>query len=164
MTNQTEMLAIADAMIEQLKEYEQEKVKFQEVAKERIDTINALLELKVDKLDKNIEGIKFELLQIANMSDTKETKTQRKLELLNGDVIIKKATTKLKNDNKAILEALKEVRPDLVKEKVTESLDWAKYKKELQISDKQIINLTTGEVVEIAGLEIEDVPERVEIK
>lgn len=164
MSKEIEMLAIADALVEQLKENEQEIQKYKDLAKERVDMIIDLLQVKVNKLYSNNEGIKFELLQIANMSDLKETKTQRKLELLAGDVIIKKATKKFKNDNKLLLEALKESRPDLVKEKVMESLDWANYKKELKILDNQIVNVVTGEVVEVAGLEVENVAERVEVK
>lgn len=159
-----QMLAIADGMIEQLKENEKDMEKFKAVAKERIDEIKALLEDKLSKLEVSNEGIRFSLLQIANMATTKETKTQRKLELLNGDVIIKKATKKFKNDNKVILEAVKEKRADLVKEKKTYTLDWKAFKDELEIVDNLIINTRTGEVVEVAGLEIEEVAERVEVK
>ncbi|HHX61110.1 MAG TPA: hypothetical protein GX707_10425 [Epulopiscium sp.] len=161
---ETEILAHADRLVEQIKENMVERERFNKLAQERIKVINEQLEHKTSKLDEWIEQCKFELLQIANISKTKETKTQRKLELLAGDVIIKKATTKLKNDNAAILEALKDERADLVKEKVTYSLDWATYKKELEIMDNLIINKNTGEVVEIEGLEVEEVPERLEVK
>jgi len=166
--NERDMLAYADELIEKVKETETDKAKLEQVAKDRIDLINSQLEEKSAKLDGWIEQYKFSLLQIANLTTTKETKTQRKLELLAGDVIIKKATKKFKNDNKAILEAVKDERKDLVKEKVTTSLDWAKFEKELEIigdgADAEIINTTTGEVVNIAGLEVEEVPERLEVK
>lgn len=161
---ETEILAHADRLVEQVKGAREAKQRFTKLAQERIKAINEQLEQKTNKLDEWIVQIEFELLQVANISKTKETKTQRKLELLAGDVIIKKATTKLKNDNAAILEALKDERADLVKEKVTYSLDWATYKKELEIVDNLIINKNTGEVVKIEGLEIEEVPERLEVK
>lgn len=159
------ILAHADRLVEAIKDSRKEKGTFEQLAESRIDEIKRQLEYKTTKIDEWIEGMEFELLQIANISKTKETKTQRKLELLAGDVIIKKATSKLKNDNKVILEAIKESRPDLVKEKITQSLDWATYKKELEIvGGDEIVNKVTGEVVVIEGLEIEQVPEIVQVK
>lgn len=159
-----ELLAYADELVEQIKDNEEQKEKYTQLANDRIKRINEQLESRVSKLDEWIERGKFNLLQIANLVKTKDTKTQRKLELLTGDVVVKKATCKFKNDNKAILEAIKDERKDLVKERVTYSLDWANFKKELDIVDGKIINKTTGEIVEIEGLEIEEVPEVVEVK
>ena len=159
-----EMLAYADELVEKVKHLEEEKERFTQIANERIEQVKAQLERKVSKLDEWIEAYEFSLLQIANISTTKETKTQRKLELLSGDVVIKKPSYKFKNDNKAILEAIKEERKDLVKENVTYSLDWAGFKKELEIANGNIINKLTGEIVEIPGLEIEEVPETLVIK
>lgn len=156
-------LAHADQLVEAVKKNEQEKKKYEEIANERIEAIKAQLQAKLDKLDSNTSYIKSELLQIANMSDTKETKTQRKLELLAGDVIIKKPRKRFKRDNKALLSSIKNIRPDLIKERVTESVDWATYKNELAIDDNFIINKLTGEVVELEGLEVEEVPESVEV-
>lgn len=159
-----ELLAYADELVEQIKDNEEQKEKYTQLANDRIKRINEQLESRVSKLDEWIERGKFNLLQIANLVKTKDTKTQRKLELLTGDVIVKKATTKLKNDNTKILEVIKEERKDLVKEKVTYSLDWAEFKKELDIVDGNIININTGELVAIDGLEIIEVPEIVQVK
>ena len=161
---EAEILAYADDLVEKIKELEEEKETYKEVAKKRVEKINRALEEKIGKRDKEIRQCEQWLLNAVNISKVRETKTQRKLELLSGDVVVKKATKKFKNDNKAILEAIKEEREDLVKEKVTTSLDWASFKKELNIIGNQIINITTGEVVEIEGLEIEEVPERLEVK
>lgn len=159
-----ELLAYADELLETTKENMKQKERFKQIANERIKRINEQLENQTSKLDEWIERAKFELLQIANMTKTKETKAQRKLELLAGDVIIKKATYKFKNDNKKILEAIKKERKDLVKTKTETSLKWAELKKELEIANGKIINKTTGEIVEIEGLEIEEVKEEVVIK
>lgn len=159
-----EMLLRAEELAEEVKSLELEKQKFEDLAQARIDTINEQLEGRLSRIDSNINFAMQELLNIARVSDTKEAKTQYKLELLGSDVIIKKSFKKLKNDNKAILEAIKDTRSDLVKVKETENLDWAKYKEELEIIGNVIVNKLTGEVVDVAGLEIEDVPERVEVK
>lgn len=159
-----EMLAYADELVERVKELEEEKERFKQIEQERIDAIRGQLDRKVSKLDEWIEAYKFSLLQIANVSKTRETKTQRKLELLSGDVVIKKAKQNIKHNDKLILEAVKGERPDLVKEKVTYNLDWVEFKKELDIVDGNIINKLTGEVVEMDGLKIEEVPEQVVIK
>lgn len=148
---EAEILAYADDLVEKIKELEEEKETYKEVAKKRVEKINRALEEKIGKRDKEIRQYEQWLLNAVNISKVRETKTQRKLELLSGDVVVK-------------LEAIKEEREDLVKEKVTTSLDWASFKKELNIIGNQIINITTGEVVEIEGLEIEEVPERLEVK
>lgn len=159
-----EILLKAEELVEEVKYLQLEKQKFEDLAQARIDTINKQLEGRLSRIDSNINFAMQELLNIARVSDTKEAKTQYKLELLGADVIIKKAFKKLKNDNKVILEAIKDTRSDLVKVKETESLDWAKYKEELEITGNVIVNKLTGEIVNIKGLEIENVAERVEVK
>ena len=159
-----EMLALADEIVERVKENEQQKARFKEIADDRIRKIEEQLEQQVSKLDNWIEQDKFTLLQIADLSKTKETKTQRKLELLAGDVVIKKSVYKLKNDNAKILESIKSTRKDLIKTKTETTLDWAGLKKELQVVGQTIIYKETGEVVDIDGLGLEEVPEIVQVK
>lgn len=159
-----EMLLRAEELAEEVKSLELEKQKFEELAQARINTIKGQLESRLSRIDSNISFAMQELLNIARVSDTKETKTQYKLELLGADVIIKKPFKKLKNDNKVILEAIKKTRKDLVNTNITTTLKWAKLKGELMISGDKILYAETGEVAEIEGLEVEDVPERVEVK
>lgn len=159
-----EMLAFADEVVERVKENEEQKARFKEIAGERIKKIKDQLEQQVSKLDHWTELDKSILLQIASLSKTKETKTQRKLELLAGDVVIKKATYKFENDNDKILKAIKDKRKDLVKTKTETTLDWAEFKKELQIDGENIIYKETGEIVNIDGLGLENVPEIVQVK
>ena len=159
-----EVLLRAEELAEEVKSLELEKQKFEELAQARINTIKGQLESRLSRIDSNISFAMQELLNIARISNTKETKTQYKLEWPGADVIIKKPFKKLKNDNKVILEAIKKTRKDLVNTNITTTLKWAKLKGELMISGDKILYAETGEVAEIEGLEVEDVPERVEVK
>lgn len=84
----------------------------------------------------------------------KETKTQRSYPVPGGKLVLKKATTKLEHDDETLLRALKETgRTEFIKTVVTEKVDWAGLKKELN---------ETGEIIE--GVTRVEVPESFEVK
>ncbi|MDF2530866.1 MAG: hypothetical protein K0Q65_447 [Clostridia bacterium] len=53
---------------------------------------------------------------------------------------------------------------EYIKTKTTEDFDWARYKGILTISEDKIVNMETGETVEIEGLQVTEVPEDIQIK
>ena len=95
-----------------------------------------------------------------------ETKTQYKVALLCGDVILKKAKKDYDKDTNKLLQwALENNLEEFVKTKQTQEFDWATFKATLEIiEDDVIINKETGEVMNMDGLGTKDVPEELVIK
>ena len=68
--NQENLLAYADELVEKIKEMEEEKARFREIAETRIKAINSTLDEKLTKLDNWVGAFKQSLLQISNISTT----------------------------------------------------------------------------------------------
>ena len=94
-----------------------------------------------------------------------ETKTQRKVKLLSGDVIIKKSKLDFSKDNEALLKwAQENNKEELISRKEVLSFKWADFKKELLTTPIGIVDVATGEVLNIPGLEVVKTEEKLEIK
>ena len=89
---------------------------------------------------------------------SKETKTQKSYKLLSGTLVFKKPSQKINHDDEKLLEFLDGT--EFIK--VKKSIDWAEYKKVLTISDSEVIDSETGEIVEACT--VEDVPASFTIK
>lgn len=129
----------------------------------KVEKIIADCDWKVDRRKETQDLIVAELRTLAEMVPQKETKTQSKVALLSGDVIIKKPKQTLVADKDKLIEwATEQARLDLVDEKTVRSFKWAEYKKDIDIIDGHVIDTVTGEIVE--GVTIEEEPEKVVIK
>lgn len=94
-----------------------------------------------------------------------DTKTQKKVTLLNGDVVIKKATQTIDYDKSKLLAWAEEKGMDgLIATKETKDFKWADFKKQLAVTDGGIVDIETGELVNIEGLTVKEVPEEVQVK
>ena len=94
-----------------------------------------------------------------------DTKTQKKVTLINGDVVIKKATQTIDYDKSKLLAWAEEKGMDgLIATKETKDFKWADFKKNLVIEDENIIDTQTGEMLEIDGLGVVVKSEELEIK
>lgn len=94
-----------------------------------------------------------------------ETKTQRKVKLLNGDVVIKKAKEEFVKDTDKLVEWAKaNGREDLMSKKEVVSFKWADFKKSLVPTEHGIIDAETGETLQIDGLTTIIKEEELEIK
>lgn len=132
----------------------------------RIEEIKASADGKVEKIDSRIEQLESELRVLFDQVPNKEAKTQSKVTLLSGDVVVKKSFLDI-DPKKDIL--LKNVETnglsEFVKIKEVREFDWAGLKKVLKIQeDGSIIHTETGEVLEIEGLEVVTKPEQLVIK
>lgn len=114
--------------------------------------------------DARIRHIDEELKVLMSTVPKSETKTQFKVSLLCGDVILKKADKDYDKDTKKLLQwALENNLAEFVRTK--QEFDWAKFKATLEIIDDGIIiNKETGEVMNMDGLGTKDVPEELVIK
>ena len=129
-----------------------------EFLKERYEEKKYELEQKKDKQ----QGYLRELFEQVPQS---ETKTQRKVKLLYGDVVVKKSKLDFEKDNDKLLEWAKvNQRDDLISRKETLSFKWADFKKDLLTTPNGIVEVATGELLDIPGLEVIQTEEKLEIK
>lgn len=114
--------------------------------------------------DARIRHIDEELKVLMGTVPKSETKTQFKVSLICGDVILKKADKDYDKDPKKLLQwALENNLAEFVRTK--QEFDWDKFKATLEIiEDGVIINKETGEVMNMDGLGTKDVPEELVIK
>lgn len=206
-------------LVEQIKEVDFELTELQAMYTMQLEKLKAAYEEK--KLVINGRRLYFEnqLKVLFEQVPTTDTKTQRKVSLLFGDVVVKKATKTLDCDKKALLEvaeheinqymekqkeliaAIESVQSEIdrrtsedptdatieelvnkrigleseyeflgcewlpfVKTKEVKDFDWSAFKARLVITEGGIIDTETGELVEVEGLTVKEVPEEVQVK
>ncbi|MGL5676459.1 MAG: host-nuclease inhibitor Gam family protein [Cellulosilyticaceae bacterium] len=152
-------------LIEDIREQDVKIVELQEMyrvhseeLKNRFEDKQLLLQTKKDKLKDNLRFLFEQVPQ-------QETKTQRKVMLLNGDVVVKKSKNDFTKDADKLLEWAKATgREDLITRKETLSFKWTDFKKRLVAVDEGIVDCETGEYLHIEGLEPITKSEELEIK
>nr|DAT81675.1 MAG TPA: hypothetical protein [Caudoviricetes sp.] len=155
-----------DEKVEEIHQVEQEQAELQALLDARIQKIKDSFQGKIDTLNSRKDYLMTELRTLFDQVPHKETKTQAKVTLLSGDVVVKKATVKLDYDKKVLLENAEQTGlTEYIKTKEVQDFDWASLKAKLQIQeDGSIVNVETGEVLEIEGLSVLPVAEQVVIK
>lgn len=124
------------------------------------------LKLKRESILADIEKDSFYKTQLmiylenAPKEFKKETKTQVSYKLLSGTIVKKKGGLQAVRDNDALLSWAKETDADLVR--IKEEADWAKIKKNVQLTEDGAVYLPTGEM--IAGVTTEMKPDTYDIK
>ena len=162
--NFTEIHVQMDNLVEDFKSITEQIESFMQIRDRKIQTVNEQYEEKVGPLNKELEYIKTQLRVLADQVPQKEAKTQSKVELLSGSVVIKKPTQTLVADKDKLIEWAKEnAMNDYIDEKVVQSFKWKELKADLDIVDGQVVNKITGEIM-TEGVTIEDKPEEVVIK
>lgn len=162
--NFTEIHVQMDNLVEDFKSITEQIESFMQIRDRKIKAVNEQYEEKVAPLNKELEYIKAQLRVLADQVPQKEAKTQSKVELLSGSVVIKKPTQTLVADKDKLIEWAKEnAMNDYIDEKVVQSFKWKELKADLDIVDGQVVNKITGEIM-AEGVTIEDKPEEVVIK
>lgn len=155
-----------DERVYEIRMLDQEEAELNALLEARVEELKASFSNKVERIGSRREQLLTELRTLFNQVPSKETKTQAKVTLLSGDVVVKKPSVKLEYDKKVLLENAKATGlTEYVKTKEVQDFDWTSFKAKLEIlEDDSIINTDTGEVVEIEGLSVMPVPEQVVIK
>ena len=142
----------------------------------KIAELEAMFKMQVERLKDKFEEKQFYfkaqkeekeryLRELFEQVPQSETKTQRKVQLINGDVVVKKSKLDFEKDVTKLLEwAQKNNREDLINKKEVLSFKWADFKKQLVIDDENIIDTQTGEMIVIDGLDVVTKSEELEIK
>ena len=153
-----------DEIVEEIKAIEVSEAERKAILLERIQKLTEQSEDKGVCAGARKRHLQEELKVLMDTVPKSETKTQFKVSLLCGDVILKKADKDYDKDPKKLLQwALENNLAEFVRTK--QEFDWAKFKATLEIIDDGIIiNKETGEVMNMDGLGTKDVPEELMIK
>ena len=155
-----------DEKVAEVHQVEQEQAELQALLDARVQQLKDSFQGKFDILNGRKEYLTSELRVLFDQVPHKETKTQAKVTLLSGDVVVKKAGLKLDYDKKVLLENAEATGlGEYIVTKETKDFDWSGLKSKLEIQeDGSIVNVETGEVLEIEGLSIIEQPEQIVIK
>lgn len=162
--NFTEIHVQMDDLVEDYKLLTEEIEKLMAIRDAKIEQAESVFNDKCIEIDKRQKRIVAELRVLAEQVPQKEAKTQSKVELLSGSVVIKKPKQEPKpiEIDKLIEWAKENDYNDYYKEEVLEKLQWKELKKDIQVIDGKPIFVNTGEILE--GITIENKPEEVVIK
>lgn len=159
----TDVQVRMDNLVEDYKSLSEEIATLIALKDAKVEKIITECEWKVDRKKESQNLIVAELRVLAEQVPQKETKTQSKVTLLSGDVVIKKPKQTLVADKDKLIEwAIEQERSDLIDEKTVRCFKWAEYKKDIDIVDGHVIDTATGEIVD--GVTVEEEPEKVVIK
>lgn len=153
-----------DNLVEEIKEKQEDKARLEELYKAKQEQLKANFTMQIEKIDNAINYFKEQIRVQFETQPYKETKSQRKLKVLSGEIVIKKPYKDIDPNRDALLEWAKENASEYISQKVTETLKWAELKKDLVITeDDQIINKETGELM-TEGVAVVEKPEEIVIK
>ena len=154
-----------DQLVEKIKELDVAIVELDELFKMRSEFLKERYEEKKYELEQKKDKQQGYLRELFEQVPQNETKTQRKVKLLCGDVVVKKSKLDFEKDNDKLLEWAKvNQRDDLISRKETLSFKWADFKKDLLTTPNGIVEVATGELLDIPGLEVIQTEEKLEIK
>lgn len=154
-----------DQLVENIKELEIAIAELNELFKARAELLKEQFEEKKMGLEQKKEKHKQYLRELFEQVPQSETKTQRKVKLLNGDVVVKKANLDFEKDtDKLLVWAQMNGRNDLINKKEVLSFKWADFKKDLVPTENGIVYVETGELLDIEGLSTITKTEEMEIK
>lgn len=156
---------VADWALDKIKESREDYERFERVALEKIEQIKIALENKKKQTENETSFFEAKLREYVETVKTKDTKTQKTYALPSGKLVLKKDKEDFKLDKEKVLNYIKENKEEYREFiKTKEDLAWGDLKKNLIIDDGKIVDKSTGEVLEIEGLDIEIKPGEFEIK
>ncbi|MSS44474.1 hypothetical protein FYJ27_12415 [Anaerosalibacter bizertensis] len=149
----------ADWCLDKIRESKAEYNRLEAVSKAKIQQIQELLKKEKEKADREIGFFESKLREYFETVETQDTKTLKKYKLPSGELKLKKPQAIFKYNKKKLSEVADKYENMQEYVKIKKDFDWAGFKNNLIISDGNIINKNTGEIVEIDGLSIEEKPE-----
>lgn len=142
-----------DNLVEDIKELDYQITELEEILKVHQEQLKNKYEDKRYSLVKKQENLKAHLRGLFEQVPQSETRTQKKVKLLNADVVVKKPRPDFEKDADKLLEwAVANQREDLITRKEVVSFKWGEFKKNLVHTDYGIVEYETGETLEIEGL------------
>ena len=154
-----------DQLVENIRKLDVELLELKELFKIRGELLNKQYEEKKSGIEQKKSTHEQHLRELFEQVPQSETKAQRKVKLLSGDVVVKKAKLDFEKDvNKLLVWAQMNGRNDLINKKEVLSFKWADFKRDLVPTESGIIYVETGELLDIEGLSTITKAEEMEIK
>ena len=154
-----------DQLVEKIKELDMAIAELNEIYKSRIELLKEQFEEREYSLKQKKEQHQGHLRALFEQVPQDETKTQKKVKLLSGDVVVKKSKLDIEKDSEELIKwAQENNREELINRKEVLSFKWADFKKNLLTTPNGIVAVNTGEVLNIPGLEVVKTEEKMEIK
>lgn len=146
----------ADWAVSKIAAERAELARIKAMATEQIERIKKKVEAAEKRCENGTAFLTSKLAEYFETVEHKKTKTKHSYRLLSGTLVKKIGGTTLKQDEPRLLEYLKASgQTDLIK--TEESPRWGEIKKRLEIAGGQVIDTTTGEIVD--GVMIEEKPD-----
>ena len=154
-----------DQLVEKIKELDMAIAELNELYKSRIELLKEQFEEREYSLKQKKEQHQGHLRALFEQVPQDETKTQKKVKLLSGDVVVKKSKLDIEKDSEELIKwAQENNREELLNRKEVLSFKWADFKKNLLTTPNGIVAVDTGELLDIPGLEVVKTEEKMEIK
>lgn len=151
----------ADWALRKIREEENERDRLIEIANDQIAELNLRISQLSTRCDEKTRYLKGHLARYFETVPHKDTKTQETYKLLSGSLVMKKPGVKIIHDDDKLLAYLESNKEDSYI-KIKKSIDWAEFKKKLAVSDGEVIDSETGEIIKACS--VEDVPASFDIK
>lgn len=151
----------AEWALKKIKEEIEERDRLVAIAQHEINDLNDKINLINEQCENKIRYLKSLLAMYFETVPHKETKTQESYKLLSGSLVFKKPSVKINHDDEKLIKYLKENDGEKFI-KIKESVDWAEFKKSLEIMGEDVVDKELGCIIE--GCTVEDVPASFDIK
>ncbi len=133
----------AEWCLKKISAYQEERREKEKFYKEQIAKLDAWLESATKPLDMNIEH--FQNLLHLYADKKLEGQKKRTVSLPSGKFGFRKSQPEIARDETVLLPFCKKSYPDAIRTK--ETVDWAALKKRCTVTDKGVIDPTTGEIL-----------------
>ena len=155
-----------DEKVYEIRMLDKQEAELNALLEARIEQIEASHKEKIERISLRRNELTAQLRVLFEQVPSKQGKTQDKVTLLSGDVVVKKPFLDFDHKKDILLKnAETNGLSDFVKTKEVKDFDWAGLKKVLRIQeDGSIIHIETGEVLDIEGLAVVTKPEQLVIK
>ena len=153
---------VANWALKKIHREQREYLRLKELGEAEIEDIKERLR-KVEKKFENSTKYLKSLLQeyFMKIPDKKNTTTQETYNLLNGKLVMKKASTNYDHDDKVVLDFLKENGLNQFI-KLEETVKWGQLKKHIEDDGNDVVLKDTGERVD--GVSIKETPAKFNVK
>lgn len=152
----------ADWALRKISEDQQEFERIKAIAESQIMELQMRIAQEQAKVESKTSFLKGCLRSYFETVPHKSTKTQESYRLLSGSLVKKVATQKIvRPDDEDLIKYLRDSGQDCMI-RVEEKPAWADLKKNLQIIDGNVVDMSTGAIMDI--LKVEEVPEAFDIK
>ena len=147
----------ADWALQKIREEREELNRIRELAAEQMARIDMKLAAAERRYENGTNFLTAKLAEYFNTVPHKKTKTTESYRLLSGTLKMKLGGTTMKQDDEKLLEYLKSSgNEDMIA--IAEKPKWGEFKKRLSIIAGQVVDASTGEIVE--GVEIVQNPDK----